>query len=120
LFSATQTTKASYKYWSNNIEKWARMIAEKSSSMKSFGYEKDMRTIFKANDQEGFWDAVGDVAIADGIYGASAAVGTAAVNAIPWLGQVSYVSAIVGGAAGGSTASALTKVKNAISDWWNS
>jgi effector-binding domain-containing protein len=93
LFSATQTAKYSYAYWSHNSQKWIELSSAGSNIISREGS-----------------DGIVAADIAGAIGGA---VGAWAVNVAPGVGQVAYGSAILGGAVGNST---IKAVSNFI-DW---
>lgn len=95
LFSATQTARYSYTYWSENYNKWAALANNTSNKQAKTMKGKD---VVKA-----------DVA---GAVGAAAATWVA--NAVPGAGQVAYGSAIVAGAAATSVGQAVLE----LLDWW--
>jgi hypothetical protein len=95
LFSATQTARYSYTYWSENFNKWAALANNSSNKQAKTMKGKD---VVKA-----------DVA---GAVGAAAATWVA--NAVPGAGQVAYGSAIVAGAAASSVGQAVLE----LLDWW--
>ncbi len=93
LFSATQTARYSYSYWSENWDKWLALDGNNLKSVTGVG--KDI--------------VKGDVAGAVG-----GAVGALVVNVIPGLGQVAYGGAVVGGGVGASVGVAVYK----LMEWW--
>ena len=88
LYSATQTAKYSFTYWSENWEEW-------SSLTESLGNKRDY-----PGAQILEQDAIGAVA---------GAAGALAVNVIVGPGQVAYGGAIVGSAAAFSAAEAASQ-----------
>ena len=91
LFSATQTAKNSYIYWTEeNINKWENINSELGKSLQP-GPNGGNTTIVEA-----------DVAGAVG-----GAVAAALINFVPFLGQAAYGSWIVGSAAVGSVSHAI-------------
>jgi|AntDeeMinimDraft_5_1070356.scaffolds.fasta_scaffold07533_1 hypothetical protein len=109
LYSATQTTKASYQYWSENFEEWIELAGEQINQSTTVANGNGIDLM-----QTGFWSAVGDVAIADGAGAVSGATYALAANAVVGAGTVAYGGAIAGTAAAASTYSAVTK----IIDWF--
>lgn len=95
LFSATQTARYSYTYWSENYNKWMALANNTSNRQAKIMKAKD---VVKA-----------DVA---GAVGAAAATWVA--NVVPGAGQVAYGSAIAAGAAAGS----IGQMALDLLDWW--
>ena len=88
LYSATQTAKYSFTYWSENWEEWASLVD-------NTGNRRDYPGIGIIEQ-----DAIGAVA---------GAAGALAVNVIVGPGQVAYGGAIVGSAAAFSAAEAASQ-----------
>ncbi len=94
LLSATSTAKYSYKYWSENSNKWIRLSSKR--------YKKKPQVNSKT-------DPGSDIVKADVGGAIGGASGAFAVNIIPGAGQVGYGGAIVGGAVAGSVGTAVVK-----------
>ncbi len=91
IMAAAEIGKASLRYWSENIDKWKEVVGEGGTPLKGWFNWKRV--------------AVSDVSGAVG-----GAVTAAVVNVVPGAGQVSYAGAILGAAAGASTADAVRQV----------
>lgn len=95
LYSATQTARYSYNYWSKNYDEWASLSQNTTTKQAKASPGKN---VVKA-----------DVA---GAVGAAAATWVA--NAVPGAGQVAYGSAIASGAAASSIGQAVLE----LLEWW--
>lgn len=92
LLSATQVSRYSYNYWSENWDKWLALANKNKSSL-----YKSAKTTSAGGDI-----VKGDVAGAIG-----GAAGAWAVNVIPGAGQVAYGGAIIGAGVAGSVGVAV-------------
>ena len=97
ILVSTEIGKASIKYWDKNLAEWQQVLTESQNKKLKEG-----------------WFSFSEVVGADVAGGAGAAVTTAIINAAPGAGQVAYGSAILGGAAGGSTVSVVEQVWNGV------
>ena len=105
LFSATQTAKHSYEYWTNNGDKWMSLDG---------GAGFDGAAAVEDGAGEATASAVaGDIAKADVGGAVGAAAGAWVVNVAPGAGQVAYGGAILGGAVGTSVGAGVVK----LLDW---
>lgn len=109
LFSATQTAKYSYAYWSKNADKWK--FLSKEGTLRAIRRSADSDSE-QGNSNSG-WETTKDIVKYDVAGAAGGAAGAAIVNVIPVAGQVAYGSAIVGGAVGASVTEGVKK----LLDW---
>lgn len=109
LFSATQTAKYSYAYWSKNGDKWK--FLSKEGTLRAIRRSADSNSE-QGNSNSG-WETTKDIVKYDVAGAAGGAAGAAIVNVIPVAGQVAYGSAIVGGAVGASVTEGVKK----LLDW---
>lgn len=99
LFSATNISKYSFRYWKDNYSKWETLPFVTSNKMsKKVG-------------------PGGRIVGADVAGGVGAAVTTWIVNAAPGAGQVAYGGAIVGGAVGASAGQAVMELGSYFGVW---
>jgi hypothetical protein len=98
IIAGTKVGKASLRYWKNNHEEWKQAITNNNFQLKDDWFD---------------WNDVEGADVAGGVGGA---VGAAVVNLLPGAGQVSYVGAILGGAAAGSATSAVNQVWDYVFD----
>jgi hypothetical protein len=94
LLSATQVSRYSYNYWSENWDSWVALANRNKSSSNKFSEKSAGGNIVK-----------GDVAGAIG-----GAAGAWAVNVIPGAGQVAYGGAIIGAGVAGSVGVAVYEI----------
>ena len=97
ILAGAEIGKASLEYWKDNIDEWQQVLSSGGNNRSTKG-----------------WFSWSDVAGADVAGAVGAAVGAAVVNVIAGPGTVAYGAAIVGGAAGGSAASAVSQIWNEI------
>ena len=109
LFSATQTAKYSYAYWSKNADKWK--FLSKEGTLRAIRRSADSNSE-QGNSNSG-WETTKDIVKYDVAGAAGGAAGAAIVNVIPVAGQVAYGSAIVGGAVAASVTEGVKK----LLDW---
>ena len=111
LFSATQTAKYSYAYWSKNADKWK--FLSKEGTLRAIRRSADSGSEQGNSNSNSGWETTKDIVKYDVAGAAGGAAGAAIVNVIPVAGQVAYGSAIVGGAVGASVTEGVKK----LLDW---
>lgn len=92
ILISVEIAKASLQYWTDNIDEWQVTLGGDDISLQRGWFN---------------WNKVVGGDIAGGVAGAAGAL---VVNLIPGVGQVSYVSAIVGAGVAGSVGSAVTQL----------
>jgi len=90
LYSATQTAKFSYSYWSENKDLWITLSSD-----------------LNKDSCPDCWTNAGIVATADVAGAVGGAVTAAIVNVMPGPGQVAYAGAIVGAGVGASVSAGV-------------